>query len=124
MMLIKIVFHFRIFFSFYLEFICFCLSLLRVENGRIIRVILFKLSKIEWCCVIDDYKQTNLKIRNFTKISLKHCPNPHMGLAKPPHMPILVLFALICIARFYRKKQPSGLEILIALSGEIFVGKI
>ena len=37
-----------------------------------------------------------------------------MGLEKPPHMPVLVLFALICIARFYRKKQPSGLNILIS----------
>ena len=37
-----------------------------------------------------------------------------MVLANPPHMPVLVLFALTCSTRFYRKKQPSGLEILIS----------
>ena len=42
------------------------------------------------------------------------CPNIHKGLANPLHMPVLVLFALTRIARFYRKKQASGLEILIS----------
>ena len=42
-----------------------------------------------------------------------------MGLEKPPHMPVLVLFALICIARFYRKKQPSGLNILISTPASV-----
>ena len=36
-------------------------------------------------------------------------------------MPVMVLFALIYIARFYRKKQPPGLEILISTPAYIYI---
>ena len=61
-----------------------------VKHGRDKRVIICKVSKIEWNCVIDHYKQKGIlpKFRRDTA-------QPYIwGLSIPLHMPVLVLLCL------------------------------